>query len=142
MSRKLSDEDYLAKLHFGVYSQNPETVKDALNGLSDGGKKDIRTVLNAARHGTRLLDWSSEQTGENSGVISKLLMNHGADPRLADSNGRNPIERAIANKNYGVIDAILGHPKCPLQLRGKHWKAYEKVKLLRKTKAVKTRPKR
>lgn len=111
MPKKDENWENTATLHYGVLHQKPELVEKALNTLSDGGKKPISDLLNVSRDGVTLMHWNSAQSGETAGVISKMLMEHGADPHKKDHLGKNSVDIARDMGNTHALQAILTHPK-------------------------------
>ena len=57
-----------------------------------------------SRHGYTALHYSC---GDGRDIqITKILLEAGADPRITDSEGRTPLERALSQNNQGVVPLL------------------------------------
>lgn len=52
--------------------------------------------------------------------VVEALIEHGADLNVQDAEGKTPIQVAIVNQNFNVINLLLSHPQIDLNLRDKY----------------------
>lgn len=85
-----------------LQSQNEDTFKYSINSIAH--KYDINT-FDDGKHNT-LLNYSVQNNLINS---TKLLLNLGADPNIANIFKNTPLHYAISHKNYDNTNLLIQH---------------------------------
>ena len=85
-----------------LQSQNEDAFKYSINSIAH--KYDINTI-DDGKHNT-LLNYSVQNNLTNS---TKLLLNLGADPNIANIFKNTPLHYAISHKNYDNTNLLIQH---------------------------------
>ena len=123
----------------------PEVVKLIMDrgvDLTGKDKDDWTTLHLALRNGKdeaaeRILEAYPDVNGQTSGGLSSLLLaarystpafvkklaSKGADPTLADEDGKTPLMAALARKDAGVVAEVIGLPRAAAGIDKSGWTA-------------------
>lgn len=118
-----TDEYGRTPLHHAARRQDPKSVEDLLHAGANPNRQDNKgkTPLFLAAFKIREIvcsprTWEAEKIRENDLQIIKLLLQHNADPNLADDSGYTPLHLLIGTNDTAPKKLLLdagANPRSP-----------------------------